>query len=120
MTLSDATLVIPAHMLPGGITPIAHEFGFEQVEKKRIEHSDDVALTQFIFHSPRIEDSESDTDKTFDSATKHFLWHLAKGTPYQITKSFSDGSQSTKSYLYRKNRLTSQASSLAELLANSQ
>lgn len=120
MTLSHAALVIPAHMLPGGISPIAHEFGFEHVEKKRLEHSDAIALTQFTFHSPLIEHSGSDTDKTFDSATKHFLWHLAKGTPYQITKSFSDGSQNIKSYLYRNNRLTSQASPLAKLLAISQ
>ncbi|MGF1735755.1 hypothetical protein [Photobacterium satsumensis] len=120
MPLSQATLIIPAHMLPGGIAPIAHEFGFEHVEKQRLDHGETIALTQFAFHSPLTEHSESDTGKIFDSATKHFLWHLAKGTPYQITKSFSDGSQSTKSYLYRNNRLTAQVCPLAELLANSQ
>ncbi|MCQ1059314.1 hypothetical protein LRP52_47340 [Photobacterium sp. ZSDE20] len=120
MTLSHATLVIPAHMLPGGIAPIAHEFGFEHVEKQRLEHGDAITLTQFAFNSPLTEHNELDADKTFDSAAKYFLWHLAKGTPYQITKSFSDGSQSIKSYLYRNNRLTSHASPLEELLANSQ
>ncbi|WEM45004.1 hypothetical protein PTW35_18065 (plasmid) [Photobacterium sp. DA100] len=114
MALCQARIVIPAHMLPGGVAPVAHEFGFKHVEKHRIDSNHTIALTQFDFHTPTAV-----ADKTFDEATEHFLWYLAKGTPYQITKRFTDGTQTTTSYLYQDNKLTAQASSLAELLANS-
>ena len=120
MPLTQATLIIPANMLPGGIAPLADDFGFEHIDKNRIEEADSVPLTQFTFHTPTTGACTASLEKTFDKAIEHFLWHLAKGTPYQITKSFSDGTQSCKSYIYHNNRLTTQASPLADLLTNSQ
>ncbi|AJR06562.1 hypothetical protein C9J03_20655 [Photobacterium gaetbulicola] len=120
MRLCEAKIVIPAHMLPGGVAPVAREFGFEHVEKQRIESNNTIALTQFGFHTPSALANEPNTDKIFDKATEHFLWYLAKGTPYQITMRFTNGSERTTSYVYQDNKLTAQASSLAVLLANSQ
>ncbi|MBC7006747.1 hypothetical protein BIZ37_29820 [Photobacterium sp. BZF1] len=119
MTLSQAKLVIPAHMLPGGVAPNANDFGFAHVEKQRLENRDIQPLTEYSFRSPLPHIDKANLATVFDNAAEHFLWHLAKGTPYQITKSFSNGSQTTKSYHYENNRLTSKSSPLADLLANS-
>lgn len=120
MTLSQATLILPAHMLPGGVAPSANDFGFEHVDKQRLECDGCVTLTQFTFHSPLGTVDKIERVRTFDKAAEHFIWHLAKGTPYQITKLFSNGSQTTNSFLYQNNKLTSQPHPLIELLTISQ
>ncbi|MGF1725380.1 hypothetical protein [Photobacterium nomapromontoriensis] len=113
MTLIQAALTVPAHLLPGGIIPQAAQFGFKRIEKKRIEQSAPVDLVQFTFSSP----SPSLKTMIFDQALERFLWHFAKGTPYQINKSFSDPSANEcLSYHYRDNQLTEQAMPLADIL----
>lgn len=113
MTLIQAALTVPAHLLPGGVIPQAAHFGFKRMEKKRIEKSAPVDLVQFTFSSP----SPSFKTMSFDQALERFLWHFAKGTPYQISKSFSDPSaDECLSYHYCNNQLTEQATPLADIL----
>ncbi|KLV05573.1 hypothetical protein ABT56_11480 [Photobacterium aquae] len=89
MTIVQASLTVPAHLLPGGIQPSAAEFGFSSVTKTRIKHDSPLGLTQFVFHRPkRILD-----DQSFESAIHQFMLHLAQGTPCQVEKSFTHSHQ---------------------------
>ncbi|MFB9933833.1 hypothetical protein ACFFLZ_07965 [Photobacterium aphoticum] len=114
MTLIQAALTVPAHMLPGGIHPQATSFGFQELSKTRTAHNTPVDLVTFTFSSPKATTNEDH----FDQALEHFLWHLAKGTPYQVDKSFSDPAiNECQSYHYKNNALTMRRAPLCDILS---
>ncbi|MGF1688853.1 hypothetical protein L4C36_19585 [Photobacterium japonica] len=114
MTLIQAALTVPAHMLPGGIHPQAVSFGFKELIRTRTEHNTPVDLVTFTFSSPQATANED----RFDQALEHFLWHLAKGTPYQVDKSFiNPAANECQSYHYQDNALTMRRRPLRDILS---
>lgn len=113
MSLVQATLTLPAHLLPGGIEPEASVFGFREVSRHHLEADVKSGLTRFIFMHPIPELDE----KQFDQAAEQFMWRMAKGTPYQVDKSFTKPARhECRSFFYKKNALFMEEASLESIL----